>query len=305
MKNDNTFFQLVRKTIKEWGEDKGTVLAAALAYYTTFSLAPLLVLVIAIAGLFGGHNAAQGLVMTQVEDLVGVEGREFVQSMIENATEPATGIIASVLGTATLFFGAIGAFNELQNALNTIWDVEPKPIDGWGSRVKSFLFDRLLSFSMLVGIGFLLLVSLIFNAALSAMADFLRDFDFFSEIMLQTLNFIISFGLVTLLFTMIFKFIPDVEITWRNVWLGAAITAILFTVGKALIGLYLGQSNVGSSFGAAGSLALIMIWVYYSSQILLLGAEFTQVYSKRDGSKPPPNKHAVSKNCKQSASIGS
>jgi len=305
MKNDNTFFQLVRKTVKEWGEDKGTVLAAALAYYTTFSLAPLLVLVIAIAGLFGGHNAAQGLVMTQVEDLVGVEGREFVQSMIENATEPATGIIASVLGTATLFFGAIGAFNELQNALNTIWDVEPKPIGGWGSRVKSFLFDRLLSFSMLIGIGFLLLVSLVFNAGLSAMSDYLRGNPLFSEIVLQIFNFIISFGLITLLFAMIFKFIPDVEITWRNVWLGAAITAILFTVGKALIGLYLGQSNVGSSFGAAGSLALIMIWVYYSSQILLLGAEFTQVYSKRDGSKPHPNKHAVSKNRKQSASIRS
>lgn len=305
MRKDNAFFQLLKRTFKEWGEDKGTALAAALAYYTTFSLAPLLVLVIAIAGLFGGYEATQGLVMTQIEDLVGIEGREFVQSMIENAAQPATGIIASLLGTATLFFGAIGAFNELQNALNTIWDVEPKPLDSWGSRIKSFLFDRLLSFSMLVGIGFLLLVSLIFNAGLSAIADFLRGIDLFSEIMLQILNFIVSFGLITLLIAMIFKFIPDVEITWKSVWLGAAITALLFTVGKALIGLYLGQSDVGSSFGAAGSLALIMIWVYYSSQILLLGAEFTQVYSKRDGSKPPPNKHAVSKNRKQPASTGS
>lgn len=305
MKKDNAFFQLLKKTIKEWGEDKGAALAAALAYYTTFSLAPLLVLVIAIAGLFGGHEAAQGLVMTQIEDLVGIEGRDFVQSMIENATQPKTGIIASIVGTATLFFGAIGAFNELQNALNTIWDVEPKPIEGWGGRVKSFLFDRLLSFSMLVVIGFLLLVSLVLNAGLSAMSDYLRGIPLSSEIVLQILNLIVSFGLITLLFAMIFKFIPDVEITWRNVWLGAAITALLFSVGKALIGLYLGQSDVGSSFGAAGSLALIMIWVYYSSQILLLGAEFTQVFSKKDGSKPPPNEHAVPKNRKQSAAIES
>lgn len=302
MKKFSSFVQLIRKTFEEWGEDKGTSLAATLAYYATFSLAPLLVLVIAIAGLFGGYEAAQGLVMTQVEDLLGVEGREFVQSMILNATHTETGVIASILGTATLLFGAIGAFNELQNALNTIWDVEPKPIEGWGPRIKSFLVDRMLSFSMLVGIGFLLLVSLVFNAGLSALADFLRNIDLFSEIMLQTLNFIISFGLTTLLFAMIFKFIPDVEITWRDVWLGAAITAILFTIGKTLIGLYLGQSDVGTSFGAAGSLALIMIWVYYSSQILLLGAEFTQVFSKKDGTKPAVNEHAVPKNQKQPAS---
>jgi len=286
-------------TVKEWQEDKGPRLAAALAYYTTFSLAPLLVLVIAIAGLLGGREAAQGLVMTQVEDLVGSQGREFVQNMIENANEPSTGALASIIGTVTLIFGAIGAFNELQNALNTIWDVEPKPLEGWRPRVKRFIFERLLSFSMLFVIGFLMLVSLVISAGLAAMSDFISTVPIFSEIVLQALNFIISLGLITLLFAMIFKFIPDVEITWRNVWLGAAITAILFTLGKSLIGLYLGKSDVGSTFGAAGSLALIMIWVYYSSQILFLGAEFTQVFSKRSGSKPRVNEHSVALNRKK------
>lgn len=287
------FFDLIMDTVKEWQDDQASRLAAALSYYTTFSLAPLLILVIAIAGLAGGRDAAQGLVMTQVEDLVGTDGREFVESMIENASVPATGLTASLIGSATLLLGAIGAFNELQNALNRIWDVEPKPIEGLGRRLKEFILKRLLSFSMLLGIGFLLLVSLVVSAGLSAMDEFLSAIPQFSEVILQILNVVVSFGLITLLFAMIFKFIPDVDVTWRNVWLGALITAVLFTIGKTLIGLYLGRSEVGSNFGAAGSLALIMIWVYYSSQILFFGAEFTQVHSKRKGGKPDPEAHAV------------
>ena len=282
---------LVLKTITEWREDQAARLAAALAYYTTFSLAPLLVVVIAIAGQVGGREAAQGLVMAQIEDLVGVQGREFIQDMIKNATIPSTGVIASILGTVTLLLGAIGAFNELQIALNRIWDVDPKPIKGWSTRVKDFLLKRLLSFSMLLGIGFLLLVSLVISAAISALNDAFAGIPLVPQFVLQVLNLIISLLLITLLFAMIFKFIPDVKVPWRYVWPGAAITAILFTVGKQLIGLSLGQSEIGSSFGAAGSLALIMIWIYYSSQILFLGAEFTQVFANREN-PPPPTIHA-------------
>jgi membrane protein len=284
---------LVIETIKEWQEDGAARLAAALSYYTTFSLAPLLVVVIAIAGMVGGRDAAQSLVMNQVEDLTGVEGREFVVSMIENASSSSAGVVASIIGTVTLLIAALGTFNELQKALNWIWDVEPKPIEGWGNRVKDFIFKRLLSFSLLLGIGFLLLVALVVSAGLSAINEYLSTIPLLSNLVLQILNLLISLGLITLLFALIFKFIPDIEIGWRSVWLGAFITAVLFTVGKQLIGLYLGGSDIGNTFGAAGSLALIMIWVYYSSQILFLGAEFTQVFAKRYGKQPRPDEHAV------------
>lgn len=284
---------LVMETIKEWQEDGAARLAAALSYYTTFSLAPLLVVVIAIAGMVGGRDAAQSLVMDQVEDLTGVEGKEFVVSMIENASSSSAGVVASIIGTVTLLIAALGTFNELQKALNRIWDVEPKPIEGWGNRVKDFIFKRLLSFSLLLGIGFLLLVALVVSAGLSAINEYLSTIPLLSNLVLQILNLLISLGLITLLFALIFKFIPDIEIGWRSVWLGAFITAVLFTVGKQLIGLYLGRSDIGNTFGAAGSLALIMIWVYYSSQILFLGAEFTQVFAKRYGNQARPDEHAV------------
>lgn len=300
------FVDLVTETIREWQKDQAARLAAALAYYATFSLAPLLVLVLAIAGLVGGRDAAQGLVMAQIQDLVGVEGREFVQSMIENAATTPTGVTASILGSVTLLVGALGAFNELQNALDRIWGVEPKPITRWSLRVQRFMFKRLLSFSMMLGIGFLLLISLVISAALAALNEYLGRIPMFSEFVLQILHLIISLGLITLLFAMIFKFIPDIEIKWRNVWLGAAITAILFTIGKTVIGIYLGQAEVGSTFGAAGSLAVLMIWIYYSSQILFLGAEFTQVFTKRSGVRPPPDENALKvKRTKQVLSVGS
>lgn len=287
------FYNLVAETIREWQTDQAARLAAALAYYATFSLAPVLILVLAIAGLVGGRDAAQGLVMAQVQDLVGQEGRQFVQSMIENAATTRTGVIASIAGFATLLLGALAAFNELQNALDRIWDVEPKPITRWNLRVQRFIFKRLLSFSMVLGVGFLLLVSLVISAGLAALNEYMVTIPLFSELMLQVLHLIISLGLITLLFAMIFKFVPDVEIRWRHVWLGAAITAVLFTIGKTLIGIYLGQTEVGTTYGAAGSLVILMIWIYYSSQILFLGAEFTQVFSKRFGVRPPPDQNAV------------
>lgn len=296
---------LLQETIREWQRDQASRLAAALAYYATFSLAPLLVLVLAIAGLVGGRDAAQGLVMSQVQDLVGIEGREFVQSMIENAANSPTGVAASVIGSATLLLGALGAFNELQNALDRIWDVEPKPIMRWNLRVQRFIFKRLLSFSMVLVVGFLLLVSLIISAGLAALNEFMGRIPLFSELMLQIFHLIISLGPITLLFALIFKFVPDVEIRWKHVWLGAALTAILFTIGKTLIGIYLGQTEVGTTYGAAGSLVVLMIWIYYSSQILFLGAEFTQVFSKRFGIRPPPDENAVKvKRSKQVVSSG-
>lgn len=284
---------LLKETLREWREDGVTRLAAALAYYMTFSLAPLLVLIIAIAGLVGGREAAQNQTMAQVEDLLGSDGREFVQGMIESASRPTTGLLATLIGAVTLLFGALGVFGELQNSLNTIWEVKPKPARGFFDGMKRFVVDRLLSFTMVLGIGFLLLASLVISAALSALGEYIGTRWPVADIWLEVINFVISFAVITLLFAMIFKFLPEVNIVWRDVWLGAAVTSALFTLGKFLIGLYLGRSEVGNTFGAAGSLAILLIWIYYSAQILFLGAEFTQVYANRYGSKIEPDPDMV------------
>jgi membrane protein len=283
---------LVKDTVKEWQKDQASRLAAALSYYTAFSLAPILVIVIAIAGLFGGREATQGLVMDQVANLIGEPGRAFVDSMIASASVKSTGLIATGLGLMSLLFGALGAFNELQYTLNRIWDVQAKPVKGMGASIKKFIFSRLLSFSMLLGVGFLLLVSLVLSAALAALGNLVGNIPGFPEMALQILNFVVSLVLITALFALMFKIIPDIHIPWRSVWLGAFVTGLLFTLGKFLIGLYLGRSNAATTFGAAGSLALIMVWIYYSSQIVFLGAEFTQVYSNQFGTKPRPKSHA-------------
>jgi membrane protein len=280
---------LLRDTFKEWSEDGATRLAAALAYYTTFSLAPLLVLVIAIAGLVGGQEAAQTQTMAQVEDLLGDEGREFIQEMIATASRPTTGWTATLIGAGTLLFGALGVFGELQNSLNTIWEVKPKPAKGFLDGVKRFIVKRLMSFTMVLGIGFLLLASLVISAAVSALGEFIGTRWPLADFWLSLINFVVSFLVITFLFAMIFKFLPEIKIAWKDVWLGAAVTSALFTLGKFLIGLYLGRSQVGTIFGAAGSLAILLIWIYYSAQILFFGAEFTQVYANRYGSKIVPD----------------
>ena len=282
-------FGLLRDTVREWREDGANRLAAALAYYTTFSLAPVLVLAIAIAGLVGGQEAAQTQTMAQVEDLLGEEGREFVQEMIETASRPKTGWTATLIGTVTLLVGALGVFGELQNSLNTIWEVKPKPATSLWDGVKRFVLKRLVSFTMVIGIGFLLLASLVVSAALSALGEYIGTRWPLADFWLALINFIISFIVITLLFAMIFKFLPEIKIAWKDVWLGAAVTSALFSVGKFLIGLYLGRSEVGTVFGAAGSLAILLIWIYYSAQILFFGAEFTQVYANRYGSKIVPD----------------
>ncbi|HLO17194.1 MAG TPA: YihY/virulence factor BrkB family protein [Anaerolineales bacterium] len=282
-------FNLLKETFREWRDDAAPRLAASLAYYTTFSLAPLLILIIAIAGLIGGRQAAQNQTMAEVQDLLGTDGRQFVQGMIESASRPSTGLMATVLGAVTLLFGALGVFGELQNSLNTIWEVKPKPAKDLLDGIRRFVIKRLLSFTMVLGIGFLLLASLVISAALSALGQYIGNWLPLADFWLQLLNFLISFLVITLLFGMIFKFLPEIKIAWKDVWLGAAVTSALFTLGKFLIGLYLGRSRVVSTFGAAGSLAILLIWIYYSAQILFFGAEFTQVYANKYGSRIVPD----------------
>ena len=278
--NARTIWTLLKETFSEWSEDKASRLAAALAYYTIFSLAPLLIIAIAVAGLVFGQEAAQGELVAQIQGLVGQEGAKLIETMIQSASKPTSGIIATAIAIATILFGASGLFGQLQDALNTIWEVKPKPERSILGMVK----DRFLSFTMVLGIGFLLLVSLIISAVLSALNPYLTDLLPGSIYLIQILNVVISFGVITLLFAMIYKVLPDVKIAWGDVWIGAAVTSLLFTLGKFLIGLYLGNSSAGSAYGAAGSLVVLLLWVYYSAQILLFGAEFTQVYAKRRGS---------------------
>jgi membrane protein len=279
---------LLKLSYQGWKEDKASRLSAALAYYTIFSLAPMLLLIIAITGLFWQRDVVQSQVMNQIEELVGAQGREFVSNLLTSASNPARGIFAAIVGVVTLLFGALGVFNELHNALNTIWEVKEEETKGFIESIRKVVFSRLLSFTMILGIGFLLLVSLIISAALSAVQETIGNAIPVSEILLQIVNLVISIGVITVLFALIFKFLPDAEIAWRDVWLGAFFTSVLFSLGKFLIGLYLGNSAVASSFGAAGSLVLLLIWFYYSAQILLFGAEFTQVYANQLGSKIVP-----------------
>lgn len=276
-----TVISLLKETFTQWQEDKAPTLAAALAYYTVFSLAPLLIIVIAIAGLAFGAEAAQGQIVTQLQSLIGKDGAETVQELIVNASHPKSGAIATLVGFATLLWGASNVFTNLKEALNTIWNVTPPP----GRGVWGFLQDRVLSFAMILGIGFLLLVSLVISALLAAVSYWLNGLLQVPVDIWQIVDFVISFGAVTLLFALIYKVLPDVKLAWNDVWIGAAITSILFTIGKSLIGMYLGSSGIASTYGAAGSFVIILLWINYSAQILFLGAEFTQVWANRYGSR--------------------
>jgi membrane protein len=283
-----TLWELIRDTLREWSEDKVPRLGAALAYYAVFSLAPLLVIAIAVASLVFDPAEVQRGVVEQVGGLVGSEGASLIETMIQNAQQPGTGIMATILGVVGLLLGALGAFGQLQDALNTIWEVKPKS----GGGLLAILRDRLLSLTMVLVVGFLLLVSLVISAGLAAVGNFMASLLPESELLLQALNFVLSFAVITVLFALMFKYMPDAKIAWGDVWIGAAITALLFTIGKLLIGLYLGNASVTSSYGAAGSLAVLLLWMYYSSQIFFLGAEFTQVYANRFGSRVVPAENA-------------
>ena len=276
---------LLKLTYRDWQEDNASRLSAALAYYTIFSLAPLLVLVIAITGLIWEAEAVRTQILSQVQDLIGPEGADFVASLLADKGSPAEGIVALLLGIITLLFGALGVFNELHTSLNIIWNIKVEKTKGFLRSIKKLLMDRFLSFAMILAIGFLLLVSLVVTAALSATQETIGDAFPFSEFFMQIVNLVLSVGVTTILFALLFKFLPDAEIAWHDAWIGAFITSLLFSLGKAAIGIYLGNSAVGSTFGAAGSLVLLLLWIYYSAQILFFGAEFTQVYANQYGSK--------------------
>ena len=274
---------MLKEAFTDWKDDEAPRLGAALSYYTIFSLAPLLLIAVAIAGLAFGREAAQGRIVDEVGGVLGKSGGEAIQAMVQNAREPGGGVLATITGVVALLFGASGAFNELRKAMNTVWEVPRRE----GGGIVGIIKDRILSFAMVVFIGFLLLVSLVLSAALSAMGEVMGGFMTEKLHLLQIVNTIVSLGVVTVLFAMIFKFLPDAQpaIAWKDVWIGAFMTAIFFTIGKLAIGLYLGRGTVGSAYGAAGSLLVILVWVYYAAQILFFGAELTQVYASRHGSR--------------------
>ena len=271
--NYKTIWPILRQTFSAWNEHDAPRLGAALAFYTILSLAPLVILVIAIAAFVFGHSTAQNQLLGQVESMVGRQGSDAVKGMIEQAQQPVSGAFASVVGVITLLFGASGVFGELRSALNKMWDVKPKSEGAVWGIVK----QRFFSFGMVLAVGFLLLVSLVISAALAALGKFFGGFLPMPEFVLNAINFVFSLTGTAGVFALIFRYVPETKIAWKDVCIGATVTALLFTIGKLLIGLYLGKAAVGSAYGAAGSLVVVIVWVYYSALIFLFGAEFTHV----------------------------
>ena len=271
-------FGLAKETVSRWIADGAPRMAASLSYYTIFSLAPLLILVIAAGGLLLGRQAAQGEIMRQLEGLLGHTGAAAVQSMVEAASRPRKGLIAAIIGVVTLLFGATGVLAELKTGLNTIW----KTAETGG--ITEVVKRNVVFLGMILGIAFLLIVSLAINAALAAAGKFMGGLLPLPEVVLQAVNFVVSLGVITVLFAAIFKILPNADIDWHDVWIGAAVTALLFSVGKLLVGLYIGKLVAGSVYGAAGSILIVLLWVYYSGLIFYLGAEFTRVYAQKYGS---------------------
>ena len=275
---------LIKKTLVAWNNDYAQSMGAALAFYTMFSIAPLLLIVLSIIGFIFGQEAARGEIAAQLQNLMGEQGALAVQSLLQSVNKPADGIFATIVGVVLLLIGATSVFGELQSALDRIWQAPDRiKVSGLFALIKS----RLLSFGMILGIGFLLMVSLLLSAALSAIGKWWSPIFNDWTLMASIVNLMVSFALTTIMFAMIYKLMPRVKIEWNEVWLGAFITAILFAIGKYLIGLYVGRSAVTSGFGAAGSMVVLLLWVYYSAQIFLLGAEFTWIYSNTYGSRQP------------------
>jgi membrane protein len=262
-------------------------MGAAVAFYTIFAIAPLFILVLALAGVLFGHEAAQRELFGQIEGLIGTNGSQAIQSILIAANKPKTGLLATIIGFAALFIGASSVFIQLQLSLNAIWNVRLKT-----TGVRSFIKHRLLSFAALLGIGFLLLVSLIVSAGLSAAGKWIGGMMPAHEIIWQIVDMAASLGIITLLFAMMFKILPDVIIAWHDVWIGSFVTAVLFTFGKFLLGAYLGRSTLSSAYGAAGSFIVVLLWVYYSAQILLFGAASIRVYANRYGTSIQPAANA-------------
>jgi membrane protein len=269
-------WQILLAAANAWTDDYAPSMGAALSYYTLFSLAPLLVLIIAIAGMVFGQDAAQGAIIAQLQSIMGKEGATAVQGLLKAAREPSTGIVASIVGGFLLLLGATAIFAELQTDLDRIWQVpaKEKPSGLWG-----WLRSRVLSFGLVLGLAFMLMISLVVSAALAASSEWLGGGAAAESVLATILNFTASFALFTVLFAMIYKIMPTAKISWHDVWMGAAVTALLFNVGKSLIGMYLAKSSVASGFGAAGSFVILVAWFYYSAQIFLFGAEYTWVYA--------------------------
>lgn len=282
--------QILKGTFTGFVDDRALKLSAALSYYTIFSLAPLLLLMISLAGVFFGHDAIQGHVFSEINGLIGNEAAAQVQEIIKNMELSGKTNIAVIIGAITLIIGATSVFGEIQDSINIIWRVKAKPKRGWVKLLK----DRLLSSSLIVGLGFLLVVSLMVNGVLLALSDLLKSY--FPEVTIfifHVINIIVSFAVITLLFGVVFKVLPDAKIAWKHVRIGAFFTACLFLLGRLLIGIYIEKSSAGSAYGAAGSLIVILVWVYYTAAILYFGAEFTRVYAEYSGARIEPADYAV------------
>ena len=273
----NAWF-LIRQTFNEWSEDGAPRLGAALAYYSIFSLGPLLIIAIAVASLFFDGGSAQQQIMGQIRSLVGDQGAQAIEPMLAGTSTGSQSIVATVLGVVILLFGALSVVVQLKDALNIIWNVDRTPISGIWGYVRTYA----LSLAAVLGLGFLLTISLLSSAVIAGMGQTFASG--LNEATLHAVNFVVNFFVLTLLFAMMFKYLPDITIAWRDVWIGAALTALLFNLGRFLIALYLGKQGLESTYGAASSIVLILVWIYYSAQIVFFGAEFTQVYARRFGS---------------------
>jgi membrane protein len=281
---------MTKSTVGQFMENNSFRLAAALAYNTIFSLPPLLLIIIAVAGNIWGQEAVSGQLALQLQSMVGADAAKEIQAMIKNATLTGTGGIASAIGIATLIFAATTFFVTLQDSLNSIWNIKVKPNNSFVKLAK----DRFLSFGLIISIAFLMLISLVISAVLSFFTDYLqRIFPTIAVIFIHLLNLAVSLGFITFLFALIYKYLPDAIIRWKDVWVGSFLTALLFVVGKFGIGWYIGNSEVGSAYGAAGSVIIILVWIYYSSLIVFFGCEFTQQYACTFGEKIRPKAHAV------------
>jgi membrane protein len=275
--------RLAQRSLNGWIDDGASSMGAAIAFYTLLSMAPLLLIVLTIAGFFFGDEAARGALEQQLAQLVGPDGAQAVQGILGNAGNRAGGLVSLLVGLLTLFIGATTVFAELQTDIDRIWKVQAPR----GAGLLRYLRQRLMSFGVILGVGFLLMVSLVISAIIAALGNLWEQWLVGTEILLQLLNFAVGFAMITALFALIYKLLPSLRIAWSDVWVGAAVTSLLFGIGKFLIGLYIGKAAIASSFGAAGTLVVVIVWVYFSSQIFLLGAEFTYEYARSHGSLAP------------------
>ncbi len=285
----SSFVSVLKDTLTEWQNDNASLWSAALAYYTVFSIGPLLLVIISILGLFLSNSQIEKNIYTQMQSLIGAQGANFLQTLISTLNKPRKGMLATIIGGILLVFGAVGIFGQLEQMLNFIWGVTKKP----GLHIKELLINRLLNFSMIAVVIFLLLVSLVASALISLLGTFFQHILPFDAVILQWITFLISLFIITFLFAFLFKVLPDVKLPWKYVLISAFITSFLFTIGKTIIGVYIGTSAVTSTYGAAGSVIVLLLWVYYTTQIVFFGAEFTKVFFLHSGKKISPSHYAV------------